>query len=266
MSDRGKHITIALLNTITLIGTITVNALANILPINGQQTGTISDNIPNLFAPIGSTFIIWGVIYISLFVSVIYQIVLLGNKDKSGRLSVFGPYFIFSNILNGVWIFAWHYNQLILSLIIMLLLLISLILLYLRITSYESDLPFDMLIKFPISIYLGWVTIATVANVTAVLVTVGWSGFGISAMMWTIIVIVVATIINSSVALSKKDIWFPLVGIWSLYGIWQKRGLEVNRVNVMIQYASLIAIAVIAISVIITLVMKARKVMNEEKL
>lgn len=264
MSDRGKHITIAILHTITLIGTISVNALANILPINGLQTGAVSDGIPNLFAPIGSTFIIWGVIYISLFVSVIYQIVVLGNKEKSERLSVFGPYFIFSNILNGVWIFAWHYLQFIPSLVIMLLLLISLILLYLRITSYESDLTFNMLIKFPISIYLGWVTIATVANVTVVLVTLKWGGFGISPMIWTIIVIAVAAIINSSVAISKLDIWFPLVGIWALYGIWQKRGLEVNSVNVMIQYASLVAIGLIGLSIIITLVIKARKVMNEE--
>jgi hypothetical protein len=199
-------------------------------------------------------------------VSVIYQIILLGNSEKSEQLDAFGPYFIFSNILNGMWLFAWHYLQLLPSVIIMLLLLISLILLYLRITSYEKDLPYNMLIKFPISIYLGWVTIATVANVTSLLVTINWDGFGVSPMIWTIVVIAVATLINATVAIRKLDIWFPLVGIWSLFGIWQKRGIVVNDVNLMIQYASLIAIGIIAISIIVTLVIKARKVMSEQTL
>ncbi|NCB01877.1 MAG: tryptophan-rich sensory protein [Spirochaetia bacterium] len=263
MKDKGTYTLIALLNTITLIMTITVNALANILPINGQQTGTISDNIPNLFAPIGSTFIIWGVIYISLFLSVIYQLIILGNKEKRDRLAVFGPYFIYANIFNGVWIFAWHYLQILPSLIIMLLLLVSLIILYVRITKVELDLSYNMLIKFPISIYLGWVTIATVANVTALLVTINWNGFGLSPMWWTIIVIAVAAIINSLVSISKQDIWFAIVGVWSLYGVWQKRGLELNEVNTTIQYAALIAIAFIFISIIITLILKAKKVMRE---
>jgi hypothetical protein len=243
-----------------------VNALANILPINGLQTGTISDNIPNLFAPIGSTFIIWGLIYISLFVSVMYQISLLRNSEKSESLDVFGPYFIYSNILNALWIFAWHYLQLLPSVIIMLLLLISLILLYLRIASSEKGLAYNVLIKFPISIYLGWITIATVANITALLVTLDWNGFGLSPMLWTIIVIAVATFINVIVAITKLDIWFPLVGIWAIFGIWQKRGLEANSVNLTIQYASLIAISIIAIGIIITLIIKAKKVMKEQTL
>ena len=264
MSDRGKQTAIALINTITLLGTITVNALANILPINGLQTGTISDTIPNLFTPIGSTFIIWGAIYLSLFISVIYQILILWNKEKREQLNVFGPYFIYANILNGVWIFAWHYLQIIPSLIVMFLLLISLIILYARITHTNEDLAYNMFIKFPISIYLGWITIATVANVTALLVSINWNGFGISPMVWTIGMIGVATLINIFVSISKQDIWFPLVGIWALYGIWQKRGLEQNSVNEMIQIATLIAIALVALGIIITLIIKAKKVIRDE--
>ena len=113
---------LAIINTLGLILALVLNGLANALPINGKTTGELSDAYPNLFVPTGFTFAIWGVIYLTLFVFIVYQ--LIQAFSKGGNAQDFLPkiswFFLLSCIANASWIVAWHYQYLIVSLVIML--------------------------------------------------------------------------------------------------------------------------------------------------
>lgn len=201
------------------------NALANILPINGENTGAISDSYPNLFAPAGFTFSIWGVIYVMLAGYCVYQFASVRRKQSKVTESVIQritPYFIAASALNGSWIFAWHYRMIGLSLGIIVGLLICLIAInnILRKESYRRADQFW--VKVPFSIYFGWVTIAVIANVTTWLVSMGWGGWGISDPVWTMVVLVTGAIIALVTAFRNTDPVYLAVPIWAYFGIFYK--------------------------------------------
>ncbi|MEM6264819.1 MAG: hypothetical protein AAGI38_20065, partial [Bacteroidota bacterium] len=161
------------LNIIGLIGVITVNYLANALPIGGRTTGELSAFYPNLFVPAGITFAIWGVIYLALIGFIIYQAKgLFGSKTGPGALQRIGIWFFVSCLGNAGWIIAWHNLQIELSLLIMLVILGSLIVIYNRQVKRVPDSTADRwLAQFPFQLYLGWISVATIANATALLVS-----------------------------------------------------------------------------------------------
>ncbi len=221
MDSKKKMLIIG--NTLAVFATIIVNALANILPIGGNLTADISDNIQNLFVPAGITFAIWGVIYILILLFAGYQLAqLLGKIDaKSDYLDKISFWFILASMGNIVWIFMWHYEQIILSILPMILLFVSLLMIYLRLeigTSNASKRE-RYFVHLPISVYLGWITVATIANVTAVLVTLEVGDLFLGEVLWTVLVIVVAMIITLLVIYQKHDIGYSLVIIWALLGI-----------------------------------------------
>lgn len=238
-----------LANIVGFIGMITVNFLANYIPINGYNTGEVSEMFPNLFTPAGITFSIWGVIYLFLLGFTIYQTKGFINKINRPPTIVnkIGWLFFITSLANMAWIFAWHYLKPSLSLIIMIILLISLIMIYLRLNIGKNDFrgTKKYLVNIPFSLYLGWITIATIANVTAWLVSINWTGFGLSDITWTIIVIIVGIILTSLNLFSRGDIVYSLVVIWAYLGIILKR----NQVEPI--YMSIIITAVIGILIII---------------
>jgi hypothetical protein len=209
------------------LGTVVVNALANILPLNNIKTGELSDLYPNLFVPAGLTFAIWGVIYVLLAIFVIYQLIPSVRRDaqKVDFVQKIGLLFFISCIANIGWIFAWHYTIVPLSLILMLILLGCLIAIYLRLNIGQSDATKakKFSVHLPFSVYLGWITIATIANVTALLVDINWNTWGLGEQFWTVTVIVVGIAIALSVLLTRKDIYYCLVVDWALLGILLKR-------------------------------------------
>jgi hypothetical protein len=211
------------INVLSFLFMFTLNALANILPINGYYTGQLSDMYPNLFVPAGVTFSIWGLIYIVLILFIVGMYKLKDvNDDKYLKLSLL---FAVSNLLNGCWILAWHYKFVGTSLIIMLALLETLIYLFLVVKSLKVTTT-SMAIKVigrATSLYLGWISVATVANVTAFLVHVGWNRFGFSEVFWTIAMIVVVLCLTLVMLLKEKDIVFSLVILWAFLGIVIKR-------------------------------------------
>jgi hypothetical protein len=255
---------LVILNTIGLIGTLVVNALANALPLNGRNTGEISDSIPNLFVPSGTTFAIWGVIYVLLIVLVVYQI---GQRNKTAfpdPIEALGIWFFISCLANGAWIFAWHWQLQILSVLIMLVLLISLMVMHIRSREPEAPLGYRIAIMLPISVYFGWITVATIANVTSVLVVLDWNRFGLSQVFWTVAVIVVAIVINLLIVIIKGDPWFALVGIWALYGIYTKRTMAEFDPVPAVEYATLVGMGLIGMAILIHLFVKGRKVARGE--
>ena len=206
---------------IAYIAMVAVNFMANSLPINNRSTGDISDAYPNLFAPAGVTFSIWGLIYLLLAGYVIYQFI---NKDqnKEGLFEKINPLFITTSVLNISWIFAWHYDYIGLSVLIMAFLLFSLIKIADILRNKQFTSQEKILIWAPFSIYFGWITVATIANVTVFLVSVGWNGFGVADYIWTVIILLVGALIGILRTVKDKNIAYGMVFIWAYLGILLK--------------------------------------------
>jgi hypothetical protein len=205
------------------LATITVNALANIAPFNGQTTGEISDRFPVFFVPAGYVFSIWGLIYLGLLAFATYQALPARMDDE--RLGAIAPWYVLGCVANAVWIVLWHYEYLTLTVPVMLVLLVSLIAIYLRlgIGRRRVTLAQQLAVHLPFSIYLGWITVATVANVTDLLSSLGWSGWGISGQTWAGIMLFVAAAITYAVNLARADVGFVLVIVWAFVGIGVKQ-------------------------------------------
>ena len=210
---------------ITFVGVVIVNTLATTLPINGKTTGGISDSYPNLFAPAGITFAIWGLIYLLLAVYVVYQFNRVRGKHskvKEQQLQYINKYFVLSSLLNMLWIFTWHYEVLWLSVIIMLGLLFSLIKINVYLSSVAVNGTDRWAVKAPFSVYFGWITVATVANITTWLVSTGWDGFGLRIGVWTVAILLVTVMIALTTIYRQRDWVYGLVIVWALAGILLK--------------------------------------------
>ena len=215
-----------ILNIIFFAVMITANTLANTLPINGFTTGELSDMYPNLFVPAGVTFSVWGLIYLLLLIFVVTQTVAaFSEKASKYLLSPLASWaFALTCVLNSLWIITWHYQMVFLSVVVMLLFLATLIYLVKRMDSERIENFWSRFaVKLPFSIYLGWISVATIANITALLVHWNWNGFGIPENIWTIIMIGAGTFLAATMMLKRADIFYALVVIWAFYGIIIKR-------------------------------------------
>ena len=245
---------VRVLVALAYLGMVVVNYLANALPINDIPTGEVSDLYPNLFAPAGITFSIWGLIYLLLGLFVLYQFGVFGRfrfKKEKELLNKVGVYFIISSVANALWIFSWHYGLLWLSLIFMVTILFCLIKINDLFRKRRLDSKEFFFLRLPFSIYFGWITVATIANVTAFLVSVGWGGFGISESIWTIIVLLVGATIGILTGVHNKDVAYLLVFVWAYLGIIIKHTSSAGFNN---QYPEIIAVAVICIVFFLTTV------------
>ncbi len=213
-----------ILNTISYILMVLVNALANILPIGGMNTGQVSDSYPNLFAPAGFTFAIWGLIYVMLALFILYQWGLFKGKggyslEAAKRIRLC---FFVSSLANIAWIFSWHYNVIPLSMVLMVVILVTLILAYRRINAEALTAKEKIFVRLPFSIYFGWITVATIANVAVLLVSLGWRGGPLSEETLTIVALAAGLVIGGAVLLKNKDIAYGLVLLWAYFGILMK--------------------------------------------
>ncbi len=207
------------INVLAVIATIAVNGLANALPLNGLNTGEISDRFQVYFVPAGYVFSIWGLIYLGLIAFAVYQA--LPAQRSNPRLRLIDIPFVLSCLANIVWLFLWHYLQFPLTLLVMLCLLGSLITIYLRLGIGRARVsPGERwCVHLPFSVYLGWVTVATIANATDVLDYLKWNGWGIRPELWAVVMLVVATGITFWVSLTRGDAAFLLVILWAFVGI-----------------------------------------------
>ncbi len=219
-----------LVNLLSVILALTVNILASTLPLNGQNTGEISDRFQVYFVPAGYVFAIWGVIYIGWIAFTIFQ--LRPAQKENPRLQHLGYLFALSNLANAAWLFCWHYNLFGLSVIVMLTLLALLIASYLRLDVNRSSVTrteyWSVDVLF--SVYLGWITVATVANISDWLYLVGWDGFGISAQAWTVIMLAVASLLGLAMAITRRDAGYLSVLVWAFVGIAVKQTSAPNVV------------------------------------
>jgi len=267
MSEFKNKQMFQILNIIAVIGTLFTNYLSNALPINGKTAGQLSDDIPNLFVPAGLTFAIWGIIYILIIMFAAYQARDLFKKEKIEMpfIKKTSYYFFLAGLANMSWIFAWHYQQVLLSVLIMLVLFASLLKIYLNLDIGKEIVSRKerIFIQVPISFYLGWITVATIANVTAFLVTINWDGFGVSDVLWAMIVILVALVITLLMIITRKDVAYSLVIVWALFGIYIKRtdityGIQ-NEIALTAAVSAIIIILAILVEVGMDIFMRKQK-------
>lgn len=220
-----KNILIKSFAGVAFIAMVVVNFLANRLPINDRTTGMISEEYSNLFAPAGFTFSIWGLIYLLLACYVFYQFIPSSKKERQENevlLKKINILFIATSIANISWIFAWHYDFIVLSVLIMAVLLISLIKIANIIRVKKMTTLEKIFISTPFSVYFGWITVATIANITVFLVSIGWTGFGLADFIWTIIILMAGALIGILRMNKDKSIAYGLVLIWAYFGIMFK--------------------------------------------
>lgn len=216
---KTKDIVRQITNVIATLVTLAVNGLANGLPLNGLTTGDISDNFDVFFVPAGYVFSIWGVIYLALLAFTVYQA--LPSQRDNPRLRRVGYLYALSGAANSTWIFLWHYQRFPLTLLAMLILLGSLIAIYLRlgIGRTEVSTAERWAVRVPFSIYLGWISVATVANATSLLDFLNWGGWGIAPDIWALIMLIVAAGIAGLVIFTRRDVAYGLVFVWAYAGI-----------------------------------------------
>jgi hypothetical protein len=210
-------------NLFSVLITLIINILATTLPLNGQSTAEISDRFKVYFVPAGYVFSIWGVIYLGWIAFTIFQ--LMPANKQNPRLRKFGYLFAFSNLFNAAWLFCWHYNKFGLSVIVMLTLLALLIASYLRLNVNHAFVrPAEYWsVDVLFSVYLGWITVATVANISDWLYFVKWNGFGISAQTWAGIMLAIASLLGLTMAWTRRDVGYLAVLIWAFAGIAVKQ-------------------------------------------
>lgn len=225
MNENIPERPVKFLVAITFTLMVIMNALANILPINGRGTGEVSDSYPNLFAPAGITFSIWGVIYFLLALYTLYQFGVFQGKATGGNkrlLTRIGMLFSLSSVANTLWILAWHYDRILVSLFLMLVILLCLIGINLLTRNAVLSAKERLFIRLPFSVYFGWITVATIANVTTLLVDMGWNRFGVSEVVWTVLILAVGALIGILTMFSFRDMAYGIVLIWAYAGILLK--------------------------------------------
>lgn len=207
---------------------IVMNIFANALPLNGIATGAVSFKYPNLFQPAGITFSIWGLIYILLLIFLILQFKNIKQieDDDARQLFVFiNLLFALTSLLNGLWLLAWHYDKMILSIVIMICLLITLLFIA------KKTITQSFITHAAFSVYLGWITIATIANITIMLVKLGVPSYTTLAVIMTVVVLVVGLVISLFWIIKEKDYIYGFVIIWAFLGILLRQLKQENLVR-----------------------------------
>lgn len=210
---------------VLLIGVLTVNALANILPINGMNTGEISALYPNYFVPAGFTFSIWSIIYLLLLCYTIAFSYYQSHADRyvaiNSYLNTINPLYWLTCLWNMAWILAWHYLALIVSVLIMVVFLLTLILIFRKGLPLIKTfgLGVNTCLFTPFVVYFSWISVATLANITALLVYLKWQGWGINGIYWSAALIVAAIFLGGYITLRYRVAAFGAVIAWALWGI-----------------------------------------------
>ncbi|HAF07626.1 MAG: Uncharacterized protein XD76_1221 [candidate division TA06 bacterium 32_111] len=228
MNREFKVYTLIILNLLSLILMILFNFLAVSLPLNSNTPKDVADKYSALIVPESVTFSIWLIIYTLLALFVWNQVIYFFKKEEKKKILIenIGVFFFLSSILNVLWLFCWHYEKLLLSVFVMILLLSSLIILYGRLRIGEKDFNENILfVQTPISVYLGWISIATVANIASYLKYSGNNIFNNNQILWTNATILLTLLLGIIIVLKKNDLFYVLVFLWAYIGIILKQSL-----------------------------------------
>lgn len=249
---KKTHI-LSLLNFVALAIHVTLSYFTQFKLINQQDVGEVSDAYDSLFTPAGITFAIWGVIYTALLFFCIYHIRMAYKREYTHHANTnvlrIGPWFILNNIGAASWLVVWTRGFITASVGLIIFQLVTLIIIHLRLNIHDPHGKTDSKVftQFPLSIYFGWLTIATIANISVYLLALNWKGFGLdySPIEWTRIMIGIAVFLTALVVFTRRNVFFGLVMIWALYGIILKR----ETLNATV-YADIIKTAWIGLGIV----------------
>jgi hypothetical protein len=209
------------LNLIAILAAFGMNVLANIAPFNRLTIGEISNTFFRdvLITPANYAFAIWGLIYLGLISFGVYQI--LPAQRQNPHLHRLGYLLVVACLAQIAWVFLFQYRLFTLSLVAMLSILLPLIGIYLRVGIAQVRVPRKekWFVHIPLSIYLAWISVATIVNVATTLYNLGWNGWGISAEVWTVIALIAGAAIASIVSIQRADIAFVLVIVWAFIAV-----------------------------------------------
>jgi len=214
---------LAVLNSISVLFVIAINYISQLFKLNNTTIGEISKRYDNLFTPAGYAFAIWGLIFLLLIGYAIFQMrrAFFSNKNTDFILQT-GYWFAIANFLNAFWVLAFVYDFTGLSVLIMIGILYSLIKIVINTNMERWDAPIEIIsfVWWPICFYSGWISVATIANISAYLTKLKWSGAFLSEVQWTIVMIVVAVVINLIITYKRNMREFAIVGVWALIAIY----------------------------------------------
>ena len=249
MSDtaafRRADITRQAVTVVFFLLTVMVNVAANALPINGQMTRVISDRFDVFVIPAGYVFAIWGVIYLLLGAFTTWQA--LPRNRESAALRRLGYLPALSGVVNSVWLVLFHYEQFVLALGVIVVLLVTLITIHLRLWEHRAELRGTAYwtVRAPWSVYLGWVTVATIANTAQTLSFVGFDGFGIEPAIIAAAVLAVGIAIASTFVVRFRDAAYGLVIVWAYAGVAVKESDTLLVAGTAAAGAGIVALLVI---------------------
>lgn len=260
-----KKTTMIIILTLNVIGTLImlyVNYLSISLPLNNILPQEISQKYQTVITPPGITFSIWGIIYLSLISFLVYQIIKF-YRNEPYVIEKTGLWYFTTTLLNSLWLFAWHYEKIILSTIIMVMLFINLIILYRKIGIGESSVEvYDKIFMFfPFSVYIGWISLATVLNISILLLYLNWNGFGITHDGWGFIIISLITCLGLTVILTKNDVFLGLTYIWALSGILSTK---IKLPNLITQIKDPLTLSAVIAGIILISVSIVYKIIKKE--
>jgi len=214
---------LAFLNLLSVILVIAVNYISQAVRINDTTIGELSQRYSNLFTPASYAFAIWGLIFLGLLAYALFQIkVTFFDKKELPNIEQTGYWFAFANLLNALWVIAFAYEYMGLTVIIMVGILISLVKIIINTNIERWDAPKEIIafLWWPICLYSGWITVATIANIALYLTKIGWNGGFFTQVQWTIVLMVVATMINLVIIYKRNMREFAAVGVWALFAIY----------------------------------------------
>lgn len=216
---RMPHVVRSIFVVLVFLGMVAVNGLANSLPLNGVTTGEVSDSFDVRFVPAGYVFSIWGVIYLGLMAFTAN--LLRPSVGSRPRVPAVTYLFMLNGGFNAAWLVAWHYQRFVLSLVLMVGLLATLIAMYLMLEIGRSDERglTRWLLVAPVQLYLAWISVATVANVTTTLDHLGWGGLGVPDEAWAAAMLVVCAGLAAAMCVTRRDAIFAGVVAWASAGI-----------------------------------------------
>lgn len=243
-------------NGFFLLLTIIFNYLSNTGIFNGKTIANVSKQYQNLFTPAGYAFSIWGVIYILLIAFVIYTVRSLFNPSKTEAdnfVEKIGWWFVVSCVANCVWILTWLYGYIGISVVVLSIALISLLFILMEALKYNSTHSQKWFINYPFQIYSGWVSVALIAAVAAWLTKIEWSGLGLSEIMWTVILIIIASIIHLFMTWKMNAPVFAMVAVWALFAI----AVANKMISTEIYYVALSAAGILFSSSMVRILKKS---------
>lgn len=214
---------LAILNALSVLFVIGVNYISQALRFNNTTVGELSSKYDNLFTPASYAFAIWILIFSGLIAYSIYQIRNAFFKpDKASNITKTGYWFMIANLLTGCWVLVFTYEYIGLSILVMLGIVFSLTKVVINTNMERWDAPISIIafVWWPICLYIGWISVATIANVTIYLTKINWDGFGLNDVTWTVIMVVVTVLLNLIMILKRNMREFAMVGAWALIAIY----------------------------------------------